>query len=169
MRRTWIGRGLTLMITPLSCGGAIRDIKELERKESKGKVEVKLQWYANAALPGPAAKLIPAGAMTWVDTATWYDKEHVVEYELVLPELTDAAKVAGRNTFEKDGDRTKVTLRGEIKTDIGKIKFAPKLVLKTVIPVVEAFAVKMTKPNLMQLNRGIEKYLSEKAESKKKK
>ena len=147
----------------------IRKIVELERVEGKGKVEVTMQWYAKATLPGAAGKLIPQSVLTWVDKATWTDKEHVVEYELTLPELTNAVKVVGRNTFEKDGKRTKVTLTGDIQTEISKIKIAPKLVLRAVIPVVEVFAVKMTKPNLMELNRGIEKYLAEKKKSKKKK
>lgn len=140
----------------------IRKIVELECEDTKGVKRITLQWYAKAKLPGPAARLIPESALTWVDKAVWHDDQHAVEYELILIELTKAARVVGRNTFEDIGGKTRVTLNGEIKTDINKLGLAPKILLRAVIPVVEAFAVQMVKPNLEELNRGVEKFLREK-------
>ncbi|MCZ7585475.1 MAG: hypothetical protein M5R36_20230 [Deltaproteobacteria bacterium] len=52
-----------------------------------------------------------------------------------------------------------VHLSGALYTDIDKIKGVPKAVLRTVVPAVEAFALKLTEPNLRQLNRGLGHYL----------
>ncbi|MCB1152095.1 MAG: DUF2505 family protein [Deltaproteobacteria bacterium] len=136
-------------------------IEEIERHEHEEGVSFILKWHARAKLPGPAAKLIPENAMTWVDKATYFDATHSVNYELTFPMLGEAVRVHGTNRFEAVGDKTRVTVSGTIEADINKIPFAPKMVLKRVVPLVQDFAAKQTEPNLIEMNRGIEKYLEE--------
>ena len=137
----------------------ITKILVLEREEVKGGVKSKLQWFAKVKLPGAASRLIPPDKINWMDTAEWDDEEHAVQYELSLPDLVDSGRVVGRNTFFDEGDRTRIDLDGEILIDIEKIKLAPKILLRRIVPTIEAFAVRLTKPNFMELNRGVEQYL----------
>lgn len=137
----------------------IRQIDTITREEIKGGAHVVLKWYGKVKLPGLAAKLIPEDKIFWIDDATWNDKAHCVEYAMTLPALSDAVRVEGKNEFSAQGNNTHINLTGRIITDIDKIKLAPKMVLKSVVPGIEAFALKLTKPNFMELNRGVEKYL----------
>ncbi len=134
-----------------------------KREEFDGGVNTVLWWHAKAKLPGPAAKLVSKDLFSWVDTATWLDADHHVDYVLTMPELSDAVRVTGRNSFVADGPRTRIRLFGTIHTDMDKIKIVPKILLKSIVPTIQAFAVRLTKPNFDELNRGVEKYLDQKA------
>lgn len=140
----------------------IERIDVQKREEFAGGVNTVLYWHAKAKLPGPAARLVSKDMFSWIDTATWTDKDHYVDYVLALPELSDAVRVSGRNTFVADGANTRIMLKGTIHTDLDKIKIVPKLLLKTIVPTIQAFAVQLTKPNFTELNRGVEKFLGEK-------
>ncbi|MBZ0273361.1 DUF2505 family protein [bacterium] len=144
----------------------IRRIDLVSREETETGVFAVLEWHARARLPGVAARLIPENMMMWTDTATWNNVDHVVHFEITVPALSDAVRVSGVNRFEAEGSTTRVRIGGELRIDIDKIHHVPKVILRTVVPTIESFALSLTKPNLMEANRGVERYIAAQKDKK---
>lgn len=130
------------------------------REESGAIVRQRALWIAKATLPGPLEKLVPANSRRWQDDAVWDAKKHTVEWRLTLPVFSAAIDVHGANRFEKDGPHTRMTIVGNLTIDPKKLTGVPTLLAKQFIPTVEKFVVSSVQKNLLEGNRGLERFLA---------
>lgn len=139
----------------------IEQITIRERREEGDQVHVTAHWQAKINLPGPASKLIPERDRGWEDIATWNNDKLTVDWKFVIPAFPNAIKMGGTNSFVAEGDHTLMTIKGESKIDYSKIPGVPNFVLKRVVPTIEKIAFAALKPNMLKVNRGVEKFLAD--------
>ncbi len=73
--------------------------------------------------------------------------------------LSEYIDVHGRNYFTAEGDGTKVKLTGELNLDLARHPMIPKFLAKSITGQVEKLVLALVKPNLVKVNRGVEKHL----------
>jgi len=139
----------------------IETITILDRQEECDCVHVTSHWLAKVRLPGPASKLIPEKERGWDDIAIWNNDKQNVDWKFVFQAFPEAIKMGGTNSFIAEGDHTRLHIKGEAQIDYNRIPGVPNFVLKRIVPTIEKIAFTALKPNLLKINRGVEKYLSE--------
>jgi len=138
----------------------VESIDIQERREEGDQVYVTSYWKSVVKLPGPAAKLIPEKDRAWQDIACWNNDKQDVDWKFVIPAFPNAVHVGGVNSFVAEGDKTKMTIKGETDIDYSKIPGVPNFVLKRIVPMIEKVAFAAIKPNMLKVNRGVEKFLA---------
>ncbi|MBI2058367.1 MAG: hypothetical protein HYT87_01215 [Nitrospirae bacterium] len=140
------------------------DVKSIEilEKERKGKrLRLVNRWTARTQVPGVVRKIIGLDQVMWLDHADWDDDAHRVAWRFEIPGLDDYVQASGKNEFFDEKGKTKVCLSGEFTIDATKHPRVPRLLARTIQPQVEKFIFVLIKPNLLAVNRGLEKLLSE--------
>lgn len=140
----------------------VRSITLRSREEQGSNVHLVHHWLAKANIPAPARALLSEDGLYWDDHTTWDAETFTARWRLQTP-YGDVMKVSGQLVVEPiDSARTRVTLSGDLVVDGNLIPGVPKLLARTVASVVEKFLVAGIKPNLLELSRGVEQYLSKK-------
>lgn len=136
----------------------------LESRDEKGPIVHQVaQWEAKAKLPGPLEKLVPLNGRRWKDVATWDAGAHTVEWRITVPVFTEAVSVSGLNRFAADGANTRMTINGRIVIDPKKLTGIPTILAKQFVPTIEKFVVSSVQKNLVEGNRGLERFLAGRA------
>ena len=139
----------------------IKKIELVERQElDNGKVKIINNWYAEDKIPKAVKSLIKTDQIGWVDYAEWDDSTKTVSWNLEMMFFKDYVTVKGTNTFTGDENSTTVTLKGDLSLDLAKHPMIPKLLAKSITKQVEKVVLALVKPNLVKVNRGIEKHLA---------
>lgn len=139
---------------------AIERINVLSRETDGDTMHVVSIWESKIKFPGPVEKIIPQGVRSYRDVAAWHADRHCVEWRIEIPVLTEAIDAHGINTFVAKGDKTEMSIRGEINIDAGKIKGVPSFLARSVVPTITKFVVSTVKKNMVAGNRGMERFLA---------
>lgn len=115
---------------------------------------------AEEDIPALAQKFIKPEMLKWTDRATWFDDQHMCNWDMEVGFLKEAISCSGTTRYTAKGDGTEVHIEGNLRVDASKIPGVPRLVSGKVSEVVEGFVIKMITPNLKEVNRGCERYLS---------
>ncbi len=116
------------------------------------------RWQAKADIPKVLQGLIKPEALTWIDRASWDERDHTCRWEIELGMFTEQVRCGGTNTYRVDGDRTVLEIRGHLDVDASGLG-VPRLLAGTVAPQVERFVVNLIRPNLLSVAQGLERYL----------
>ena len=140
----------------------VKDIIRESYERDGDTVHIVNLWVAaDDDIPSVASKFIKPEMLKWIDTATWHDDEHSVDWDMEVGFLPDAISCSGTTYYRENGDRTEVNITGDLRVDASKIPGVPRLIAGKVGSAVESFVVKMITPNLKEVNRGAEKYLAQ--------
>lgn len=141
----------------------IRAIIQKSRTDEGQVVRLLNLWKGGGEIPAAARSVLSEKLLEWDDYATWDANAYTAEWRIETPAFKEAVHAAGKNTFEAIGpERTLLTIRGELSIDGSKVPGVPKLLARTVGPIVEKFLIAAIKPNLLEVSKGVEKYLREK-------
>jgi hypothetical protein len=117
-------------------------------------------WHASdGEIPTLASKFIKPEMLQWTDRATWFDDQHLCNWDMEVGFLKEAISCSGTTRYIEKGNGTEVHIEGQLKVDASKIPGVPRLVASKVGDAVEAFVIKMITPNMKEVNRGCERYL----------
>jgi hypothetical protein len=140
----------------------VREIRVHSREERDGVVVLHNEWIAHRDIPALVSRFLKPEMLRWDDFATWVDAEHHVDWKLRTRVFTEKVRCAGRNSFRADGeDATLVVLTGELHIDLRDIPGVPSLLAGRLAPVIEDFIVQLITPNLVAVNRSLERYLDD--------
>lgn len=138
------------------------NIKKIEVKEKSVDghyTHIVNYWYADTEIPSMVQKFIKPEIFSWKDSATWDDENFKVDYSLESFLANDLFDANGTNTFTAIGeDKTQLTLRCEVKIYPDKVPGVPRLLARTVTPVIESLIEKILAPNLTSLGKGLNDY-----------
>ena len=98
--------------------------------------------------------------MGWIDYAEWDDSRHAVKYRLEMMFFKEYIDVQGENVFSANGENSQIHLSGDLRLDLAKHPMIPRFVAKSITKQVEKLVLALIKPNLVKVNRGIEKHLA---------
>ena len=139
----------------------VKDIVQESCERDGDTVHIVNLWIAaDEDIPAIAQKFIKPEMLQWIDTATWHDDEHSVDWDMEVGFMSEAISCSGTTYYRTNGDYTEVNITGDLRVDAKKIPGVPRLLAGKVGSAVEAFVVKMITPNLKEANRGVEKYLA---------
>jgi hypothetical protein len=139
---------------------AIGNIDVLSRETGGDAMHVVSIWTSTINFPGPIEKMIPKGTRSYKDIATWHADQLAVEWRIEVPIVTEAVNAHGRNHFEAKGDKTVMHIVGEIDINPAKLKGIPTIVAKRIVPTITKFVLQNVEKNLVQVNRGVERFLA---------
>lgn len=136
------------------------NIREIEvtkhERVNDSTVSVVNIWKAkNKDIPAAVEKMVPPEKLQWTDHAVWHDDTTSCDWRMEMSFLTEAISCKGTTTYKAEGDKTVVHILGEFKLDGSKLPF----LMRPFVGAVEEFVVKLIRPNLTEVNRGMEQYL----------
>lgn len=142
------------------------DIEDIEVKEREdiddNTVKVTNLWTAEAEeIPRMARSFIKPDMLKWTDYATWRQDAWECDWEIEVGFLSDAVHCEGTNKYVAKGDdKTDVVITGVLEVNAREIPGVPRLGAGKIGDVIESFVVRLITPNLTNVNRGLERYLS---------
>jgi hypothetical protein len=139
----------------------VRGINVVSRDENGPVVKLLNRWKGGGDIPSAVRKFLSEDLLEWDDHAEWNETEWTCAWKTIVPAFKDAVESSGKNRFEAVGDKTKLTIAGDLKVDASKVKGVPRLLAGGISPVIEAFLVGAIKPNLVATAKGVEKYIAE--------
>ncbi len=137
----------------------VKKIEVMRREESGGTVKLHNVWYGKGEIPKVAQHVIKPDILMWDDWATWTEAGTRCEWKLGLRVFNDKFSCSGTNVITAEGPHARVTLRGDLQLDLRDIPGVPRLLAGTLRPQIEAFIIKLVRPNLEETNAALGRYL----------
>jgi len=142
----------------------IRGIEVLERHDTPDGVHFVNVWHGGGDIPAIARSFLSESMMSWTDLATWREADFETDWRMEPHTFRDAVQSSGTNRYvEVDGNKTRLEIRGELTVDASKVRGVPRLLAGKVSHAIEEFMVKAVSKNLLDVSRGVEKFLRERS------
>ncbi len=140
----------------------IKDIQCIERTDlDENRVRIINHWYAKDKIPAALKKFVSEDQLGWIDHAEWDLSQKTVKWRLEMMFFKEYVDVSGINYFTGDEKNTQVRLTGDLKLDLARHPIIPRFLAGSITKQVEKVVLALIKPNLVKVNRGIEKHLAE--------
>jgi hypothetical protein len=141
----------------------VEKIEVMESNSSEGKTNIINKWYAKADMPRALKKFVKPEIFSWKDTAIWNDEAREVKYSLESFLANDLFDADGHNIFKSiNENETELIINCSVKIYPEKVPGVPRLLARTISPVIEGLVEKLIGPNLSSLGTGINDYLKNK-------
>lgn len=139
-------------------------IERKSREETGGMVKIVRLWTAKAKLPDAASSFIKPHMLQWTDYASWDRATWRCSWRIETGALPGAVECSGQTIYEETSASVSVvSLRGELHIHPEKVPGVPRLLSRTLQPLVERVIVAGIEPNLRGVAGGVEKYLKAKS------
>lgn len=139
------------------------EVKSMEENTEKEETYIINHWFAKAEIPAIAEKFVKKELFSWKDSATWKDKEFIVEYELESFWANDLFDAKGINSFKEIDGKTELTVSCDVEIHPNKVPGVPKFLVKKVLPIIEEMLKGVLAPNLKGLGQGLKGYYESKS------
>jgi hypothetical protein len=139
----------------------VRGIEVKSRTDEGAVSRMVNEWHGGGEIPAAARAFISESMLSWTDHATWDESKWTCEWRIETHAFSEAVTCRGENRFLEDGGATKLEIRGTLSIDAKKIKGVPGLFAGKVGKAVEELLVGKIQPNLVEVSRGLAKYLEQ--------
>jgi hypothetical protein len=139
----------------------IRDIEIKERKDEGDVVHLVNVWHGGGEIPAIARAFVAESMLSWTDLATWHAADFKTDWKVQPHSFREAVTSEGTNRYEEKDGKTRLEIRGDLTIDGRKIKGVPRLLAGKVSRTVEEFMVKLVRQNLLDVSKGVTRYLEE--------
>jgi len=139
----------------------VRRIEARSRSEKGSVVEMVNVWHGGGEIPAVARAVISESMLSWTDRARWDEAALVCDWRVETHAFTEAVKCEGRHSFLADGAGTRLETRGDLTIDASNIRAVPRLLAPKVGRAVAEFLGAKIQPNLVEVSKGLAKYLAE--------
>ncbi len=141
----------------------VRRIEVKSRSEDGPIVKLVNEWHAGGEIPAAVRAFISESMLSWTDRATWDATSFTCAWDIETHAFTEAVSCKGTNRFVADGDATVLEIRGSLEIDAKKIRGVPSLLAGKVGKTAADLLVSKIQPNLVEVSRGLAKYLAQRA------
>jgi hypothetical protein len=141
----------------------VRGIEVKSREEQGDVVKMLNVWKGGGEIPAAARAFLSEAMLSWDDIATWNAADFTCAWHIKTHAFTEAVRCEGKNRFVEEAGGTRLEIRGVLEIDARKIKGVPSLLAGKVGKMVEEVLAGKIQPNLVEVSRGLEKYLAERA------
>lgn len=142
----------------------VRSIEVLESERQGSRLLLKNKWIARTRIPQVVRRAVGLEEAAWLDYAEWDDEAFFVRWRFEIPSaLNEYFTASGSSEFLEDPNGTRVVLTGSFTIDAGRHPAVPRILADSIQPKLERFVFVLIKPNLLAVNRGLERYLGERA------
>lgn len=141
---------------------SVRGIDVQSRKEEGDRVEMVNVWHGGGEIPSAVRAVLSSSMLSWTDYAEWNSSDFTCSWRSESHSFREAVNSRGTNHFlEAGANRSTIIIGGRIDVDASKITGVPRLLAGTIGPVIERFLVKQVQDNLVEVARGVDRYLRE--------
>jgi len=139
----------------------IRGIEVKQREEKPDGIHYVNVWHGGGDIPAIARSFLSESMMSWTDIALWREQSFETDWRVEPHTFRDAVRSSGTNRyFELDG-KTRLEIQGDLHIDAAKVKGVPNLLAGRISRAIEDFMVKAVSKNLLDVSRGVERFLRE--------
>ena len=134
-----------------------------EEKVSDEVVRFVHKWTAAPTeVPALARSFVDPSKVSWLDRASWNSADYTCDWSMEPSIFTSRIRCEGRNLYFDEGEgRTQLRIEGVLEVNLkGAL---PRLVAGRAAPAVEAFVVRLIKPNLEQVAGAVARLLDDDA------
>ena len=139
----------------------VRRIEVTSRTDEGTIAKLVNEWHAGGEIPAAARAFISESMLSWTDRATWDETSFACAWNIETHAFTEAVTCKGTNRFLEDGDATILEIRGTLTIDAKKIRSVPGFLAGKVSKAAEEVLVAKIQPNLVEVSRGLAKYLEQ--------
>lgn len=137
----------------------VKSVVTQKREELPGGVRLHNVWTGKGEIPKVAQHVVKPDILLWDDYATWNDAQGRAEWRIGLRVFNDSFRCSGTTLISAEGAHTRVTLKGDLSVDLRDIPGVPRLLAGPLKPQIEAFIIKLVRPNLEDTNAALGRYL----------
>jgi hypothetical protein len=137
----------------------VKSVVTQKREEVAGGVRLHNVWTGKGEIPKVAQHVVKPDILLWDDFATWNDAQSRAEWRIGLRVFNDSFSCHGTTIIAAEGAHTRVTLKGDLSVDLRDIPGVPRLLAGPLKPQIEAFIIKLVRPNLEDTNAALGRYL----------
>lgn len=141
----------------------VRGIEVKSRAEEGSVVKLVNEWHGGGEIPAAARAFLSESMLSWTDRATWDEATFTCAWTIETHAFSEAVTCRGENRFLVDGDATLLEIRGTLSIDAKRIRGVPGFLAGKVSKAVEEVLAQKIQPNLVEVSRGLTKYLDRKA------
>jgi hypothetical protein len=139
----------------------VRGIEVKSRTEEGGVIRLVNEWHGGGEIPAAARAFLSESMLSWTDRAEWNESTWTCAWTIETHAFTEAVTCRGTNRFIEADGATRLEIRGTLSIDAKKIKGVPGLFAGKVGKTVEELLVNKIQPNLVEVSRGLGKYLEQ--------
>jgi hypothetical protein len=137
----------------------LRTIEVRQRVQEGSTVRLVNVWHGGGDIPPIARAFLSESMLSWTDHATWHNDRFVCDWVTETHAFTEAVRSSGSNRYLQVAAGTQLQIRGDLSIDASKIRGVPRLVAGKVGRAVEEFLVRTVQRNLLDVSKGIERFL----------
>ena len=137
----------------------VRDIRVKSRREEDGKIYCVNEWHGGGEIPLLTRAILSEEMLSWTEYNTWKEKDFILAWSIETHSFKEAVSCSGINHFLEDNGNTIIESRGELIIDPKEIKGVPHFLTGQIAHTVENFLGEKIKPNLLEMSKGLQKYL----------
>ncbi len=116
-------------------------------------------WYGKGEIPKIAQIVVKPEILVWDDYAVWHDSAFYCDWRIGIRVFNESFKCSGTNRLTEEGPHTRVSLLGDLELDLRDVPGVPRLLATKLRPQIEAFIVKLIRPNLEETNVALGRFL----------
>ncbi len=146
----------------------LESITEIERINiSEEIIKVVNIWEAKPKLPAIIMKHIQPDMLQWTDTATWKEKEKIIEWQIHSHHFHEEMQCKGTTVFENamGGKGCRLTFSGSIEWKGKVLSFSMGMLDRTISKGIEGVLTQMIPSNFRKITEMMSKYIDKKIES----
>jgi hypothetical protein len=137
----------------------VSNIERKSREEAADVIKLVRLWTAKATLPDVAKSIVKPNMMQWTDYASWDHGKYRCDWRIESGALPKALECGGSTLYEETSSGCLVSLRGNLTIHPEHVPGVPRILARTIQPIVERVIVAGIEPNLRGIASGVEKYL----------
>lgn len=141
----------------------IRGIEVQKREEKPDGIHYVNVWHGGGDIPAVARSFLSEAMLSWTDIARWREADFETDWRVEPHTFRDAVISSGTNRYVELHGKTRLEIRGDLAIDAAKVKGVPKLLASKVSRAIEEFMVKAVSKNLLDVSRGVERFLRDEA------
>lgn len=137
----------------------IRSIKVLKREELGDDIKLVNEWVGGGEIPKAALAVIKENMLRWTDYATWHSKTFSVDWRTEVGSFPGVVQSSGCNRYVEVPEGVRLEIRGTLLCDSAKLSGVPRFMAGSINPIVEKFLVGQVSVNLVEVAKGVGKWL----------
>jgi len=134
-------------------------VKLVSRRVEADTVYTVYDWESSEDVPALFEDILKYDKLRWTESDTWNQQDFTLDWQIKTQAFTDAFHCSGKNIFLEDKNHTLIQTRGEIELDPDQLDGIPVFLRSQLANVFEEVLGKKLEPNLIDMGKGVQKYL----------
>ncbi len=137
----------------------VSKVEERLRENQPDGVRLHNVWHGKGEIPAFAQVVVKPDLLVWDDFADWHDDARCCDWRIGLRVFNEQFKCGGTTRMAAEGPHTRIVIQGDLQINLRELPGVPQFIAGALAPRIEAFIVKLIRPNLEETNAAVGRYL----------